>query len=65
MTAVRDRAAVTTTAILQIVRKALLAWLNGGQCNMASTRAEIQALLRDEFSDVAREAHNQIRREDG
>jgi hypothetical protein len=62
MTAVRDRAAVATTAILQIVRKALLAWLNGGQCNMASTRAEIQALLRDEF---ARETRNQIRREDG
>jgi hypothetical protein len=29
---------------------------------MASTRAEIQALLRDEF---ARETRNQIRREDG
>ena len=65
MTAVRDRAAVTTTAILQIVRKALLAWLDGGQRNMAGTRAEIQTLLRDEFADVARETRNQIRREDG
>jgi hypothetical protein len=62
---VNDRAAVTTTAILQTVRKGLLAWLDGKHPDMAGTRAEIQTLLRDEFADVARETLNQIRREDG
>jgi hypothetical protein len=65
MTHEYDRAAVVTTAVLQIIRKALLAWLDGGQRNVANTRAEIQILLCDEFSDVARETRNEIRREDG
>ena len=60
-----DRAAAVTTAILQALRKALLAWLDGNHPDMAGTRAEIQSLLRDEFADVARETLNQIRREDG
>jgi hypothetical protein len=60
----RDRAAVVTTAILQSIRKALLAWLDGDRPDIASLRIKIQTLLRDEFADVARETLNQIRRED-
>ena len=59
-----DRAAVVTTAILQTIRKSLLAWLAGGRPE-ANMHTQIQSLLRDEFVDVARETLNQIRREDG
>lgn len=60
-----DRAAVVTTAILQIVRRALLARIDGDDADLTATRGEIETLLRDEFSGVARTAANEIRREDG
>jgi hypothetical protein len=65
MTAVRNRAAIVTTAILQTVRKGLLSWLDGDRPDTASIRIKIQTLLRDAFTDVARDTLNQIRREDG
>ena len=51
-----DRAAVVTTAILQIVRRALLARIDGDDADLTATRGEIETLLRDEFSGVARTA---------
>jgi hypothetical protein len=51
-----DRAAVTTTMILQVVREAQLAWLRD-----QAVRAEIETLLRGEFADVARTTLNEIR----
>ena len=44
-----DRATVVATAILQIVRGALIAWLHGEHADMAGTRAAIEAYLRDEL----------------
>jgi hypothetical protein len=60
----RDRAAIVTGAILQIARQALLRWLYRDGTNMAGARGEIEAILRDEFSDIARETRNEIRRDD-
>jgi hypothetical protein len=45
-----DRAAITTVTILGIVRRAL-----GATGDLASARAEIEDVLRDEFHDVERE----------
>ena len=59
-----DRSAVVTTAILQIVRRVLTAWLRREHAGMAGVRVEIAALLRDEFNDVARTTLNEIRLED-
>jgi hypothetical protein len=49
-----DRAAVVTTAILQIIRQ-----------DPANARAAIQTLLREEFAAIAQQTRNEIRREDG
>ena len=57
----RDRAAIVTTAILRIVQEALRAWLYRGDAAMPSARAEIEAVLRDEFADVARMTRDEIR----
>jgi hypothetical protein len=61
----QDRAAVVTTKVLQIGRRVLTAWLHRERADMAGARAEIAALLRDEFHDVALTTMNEIRREDG
>jgi hypothetical protein len=61
----RDRAAVTATAILQIIRRALVAWLDRDHADFAAVRAEIETVLRDEFADVARTTLTEIRHEDG
>lgn len=58
-----DRAAVTTTAILQIVRVVLHAWLDHGRAPVVA-RAAIEDLLRDEFADVANTAVSEIRPND-
>jgi len=50
--------------ILQIVRGVLTAWLHGERADMAGARAEIEALLRDEFGDAARSTLNEIRLDD-
>ena len=60
-----DRATVVATAILQIVRGALIAWLHGEHADMAGTRAAIEAYLRDEFADAKRTTANEIRPRDG
>ena len=59
-----DRAAVVATAVLQIIRETLLAWLRGDDVNLGAARAQIEVILRDEFHDVARATTNEIRRED-
>jgi hypothetical protein len=60
-----DRASVTATVILQIVRSALTAWLQRDQAAVASVRGEVEAVLRAEFDDVVRTTLSEIRREDG
>jgi hypothetical protein len=57
----RDRAAVATTAIIQIVGTALVEWFNRDQPDLAAARAEIETILRDEFFDIARQVRDEIR----
>jgi hypothetical protein len=61
----QDRAAAVTTAVLAIIRHALIDWLDRGNADFASARGAVEQLLRDEFSDIARTTLNEIRREDG
>jgi len=56
-----DRAGVVTANVLLVVRKALLAWLNGDDLDFTFVRAEIAAILRDEFHDATRQAITEIR----
>lgn len=62
--AARDRAAVVTTAIIQIVVSALRRWNAGDLADLASVRAEIAATLREEFADVEQQVLNEIRLND-
>jgi hypothetical protein len=52
----RDRAAVVTIAILQIVREALRGWLYRRDVDLSDVRTSIEALLRDEFAGVQQQA---------
>lgn len=52
----RDRAAVTTTTVVQIIQQALLARLERDDGDLAAARAAIEMLLREEFFDVQRQA---------
>jgi hypothetical protein len=54
----KDRAAVVTTAILQIVKMSMRALLHG---DAGALRDEIEATLRNEFADIARTTLNEIR----
>ena len=56
----RDRAAVVTTAVLQVIR----VWRHRENAGEAA-RSEIETLLRDEFADVARATLHEIRQGDG
>ena len=49
----QDGAAVVTTAILQIVVRPY-AWLRRDHADIAAARAAIEALLRNEFTDIVR-----------
>ena len=61
-----DRAAVVTTAVLATICNALRDWIDrGAAAGLADVRAEIEALLREEFADVAHTTIHEIRREDG
>jgi hypothetical protein len=62
--AARDRAAVVTTAIIQIVASALRRWNAGDLAALASVRAEIAATLREEFADVEQQILNDTRSDD-
>ena len=46
----RDRATAVTTAIIQIVDTALLNWFHGDDAGLTAVRAEIEALLRQNFT---------------
>lgn len=56
----RDRAVVVTTAILQVVRETLIAWLRHDHADTAAMRADIEEILRDEFADAERHAVSDI-----
>lgn len=45
-----DRAAIVAAAILQIIKRALLDWIDGDGADLATVRGEIELLLRDEFN---------------
>ena len=59
-----DRAAVATTAILQIVRDALTAWVDRDRADLARVRTAIETVLREEFADIQQQTLTEIRRED-
>ncbi len=60
MTGRQDRAAVVTTAIIQIIVTALRTRLDDSNASLASVRPEVEAILRQEFFENAREARDQI-----
>ena len=60
----KDRAAVVTTAILQIVRDELTAWAHREPANIAGVHEAIESFLRDEFDAHARATLNEIRLND-
>ena len=57
-----DRAVVVATAIFQIVTHAF--GIGGSEADLAAVRAEVTALLRDEFSDIQRQTRDDIRLRD-
>ena len=61
----KDRAAVVSRKIEQIIRDALIAWVHRERADVTGAQDAIESLLRDEFNDVARTTLNEIRREDG
>jgi hypothetical protein len=56
-----DRAAVATTAIMQVVGHALRARCRGNTSAIVAARTEIEALLREEFHDIQRQTLNETR----
>jgi hypothetical protein len=52
----QDRAAITTTTVIQLIEQALLVWFERDDVNLAAARAAIEMLLREEFADVQRQA---------
>jgi hypothetical protein len=61
----KDRAAVVSRKIGQMVHDALIAWVHGERADTAGVHDAIKSLLRDEFNDVALTTLNEIRRNDG
>ena len=58
----RDRAAVVATAIIHIVVTALRSCLHGERPDaIPAARVEIEALLRNEFDEIARQARDETR----
>jgi hypothetical protein len=57
----QDRAGVVSRAVLQIVTRELRAWADGEpDANSAAVCPEIEAILRDEFQEIARQARDEI-----
>jgi hypothetical protein len=57
-----DRAAVATTAILQVVSHALrMRYRDGDGSAIACARLEVEELLRGEFHDIQQQTLNEIR----
>jgi hypothetical protein len=56
----KDRAAVVTTTILQVIETSLRALLRGEPAGASALRAQVEATLRDEFADNTRAALNEI-----
>ena len=55
-----DRAAVVATAIIQTIVTALRSRLDDPNASLATVRPEIEAILRQEFSEIARNARDEI-----
>jgi hypothetical protein len=51
----RDRAHAASGTIIAIIVDALRAWLHGQPVVLRDVRAQVEALLRDEFDDLARQ----------
>ena len=58
---VQDRAAAVTRAILLIFSTAVHRWFSGQPLGLSAVRAEIEAVLREEFADIARMTRDEIR----
>jgi hypothetical protein len=48
----RDRAAAATTAVIQVLKVALLAWFDCADADITAARSEIEMLLRNEFEEI-------------
>jgi hypothetical protein len=59
-----DRAAVVTTAILQIIRRELRAWVDREGADLAGVRAAIETGLREEVADIQQQTLTEIRPND-
>ena len=57
----QDRAHVVATQVLQVIRAALRDWPHDHDMIIATARAEIIEVLRDEFGDITRTTVNEIR----
>jgi hypothetical protein len=55
----RDRASVTATAIIQIVRDFVTAWFHGG--TLCGLHAALTECLHDEIADIERQTISDIR----
>jgi hypothetical protein len=58
----KDRAAVVSRKIEQMVRDALIDWVHGERADMAGVHDAIESLLRDEFNDVRSPPQHFVRR---
>ena len=56
----QDRAATVTTAVIQVLRVALLAWFDSADTDIAEARSEIEMLLRNEFEEIGRQVRDEI-----
>ena len=56
----RDRAAAVTTAVIQVLRGAQVAWFDGQDVGIAAVRSEIERTLRNEFEEIARQTRDEI-----
>ena len=55
----RDRAAAATTAVIQVLKVALLAWFDCADADITAARSEIEMLLRNEFEEIARQVRDE------
>jgi hypothetical protein len=59
--AAHDRAVVVSKTLVHILGEALRAWFHGDQTDFAATRGAIEAILREEFDEIARQVRDEIR----
>jgi hypothetical protein len=56
-----DRAAVVSKTVVLIFAEALRAWFRGDRTDFGATGAAIEAILRQEFAEIARQVRDETR----